>query len=225
VNLILFGPPGAGKGTQAELLQKRYALAKLSTGDMLRSAPAALAGLVKGYMQKGELVPDDVIIAIIKARIDEKDCAKGFILDGFPRTKAQAEALEGMLHAEGKHLDYVIELAVDDKKLVERITGRFSCAKCGAGYHDIFKQPRKLGICDECAATEFTRREDDKVETVAKRLEVYHRQTAPILDYYRAQAGQGALAYIHVNGMLPIEEVTGVIDAALQAEKKIAENG
>lgn len=213
MNLILLGPPGAGKGTQAEYLQQKFSIAKLSTGDMLRAAVAsgsALGKQVKEVMEKGQLVSDDIVIGILKERIQQADCKNGFILDGFPRTVAQAEALDKMLSAEKKHLDYVIELQVDDQKLVERISGRYSCAKCGAGYHDSFKQPKKAGVCDACGATEFSRRDDDKAETVAKRLEAYHRQTAPLLPYYRAQ---GVLTT--VDGMADIAEVTRQIDTVI----------
>jgi len=189
MNLILFGPPGAGKGTQAELLSKKYGFAKLSTGDMLRAAAAKpndeLGNLVSSYMHDGKLVPDDVMISLIRTRIGEKDCAKGFILDGFPRTIPQADALEAMLAEEKKELDCVVELQVDDAALIKRISGRFSCAKCGVGYHDSFRQPKKSGVCDACGSREFTRREDDKAETVSKRLEAYNRQTAPLLPYYQ----------------------------------------
>jgi adenylate kinase len=213
VNLILLGPPGAGKGTQAQYLQSKLGVAKLSTGDMLRAAAAkggSIGETLKTIMQAGQLVPDDLIIKMIRERIREADCQNGFILDGFPRTVAQAEALDVMLSEEQKHLDCVIELKVDDKQLVERIAGRFSCAKCGAGYHDSFKQPKKSGVCDECGATEFSRREDDKAETVSKRLDAYHRQTAPLLPYYQKK---GVLK--GVDGMADIGDVTRQIDGII----------
>lgn len=222
MNIILFGPPGAGKGTQADFLQKNYGLAKLSTGDMLRAAAASgseVGKQAKDIMAKGQLVPDDLIVGLIRDRIKQADCKMGFVLDGFPRTLAQAEALDGMLAAEKKHLDQVIELKVDDEKLIERITGRFSCAKCGAGYHDSFKKPKKPGICDECGAAEFTRREDDKAETVIKRLEAYHRQTAPLLPYYRQK---GLLT--PVDGMADITEVTEQISKIITSGQKMAKN-
>lgn len=219
MNLILFGPPGAGKGTQADLLQKKRGIAKLSTGDMLRAAVASGSDIgkqAKDIMAKGQLVPDDIMVKLIHQRIQEQDCRHGFILDGFPRTVAQAEALDAMLSGMDKHLDYVIELKVDDQKLIERITGRFSCAKCGTGYHDVFKKPRTEGVCDECGWTQFTRREDDKSETVIKRLQAYHSQTAPLLPYYR---GKGAL--VTVDGMADIEVVAGQIDQVIENRQKM----
>ena len=215
MNLILLGPPGAGKGTQAQHLSAKYNLAKLSTGDMLRAAVAAgteIGKLAKGIMAEGKLVPDNIMIDLIRDRIREKDCTNGFILDGFPRTVAQAEALDAMLASEKKRMDYIIELKVDDQKLVERITGRFSCAKCGAGYHDSFKQPKVAGICDECGSAEFSRREDDKAETVIKRLNAYHAQTAPLLPYY----GKKGVLYT-VDGMADIEVVGKALDMVLSA--------
>lgn len=220
MNLILFGPPGAGKGTQADYLAKDYGYAKLSTGDMLRAAVASgseLGKKAKDIMAAGQLVPDELMINLIRDRIRQADCAKGFILDGFPRTEAQAQALDEMLKAENKALDHVIELKVDDQKLVERIVGRFSCAKCGAGYHDTFKKPVTAGRCDECGNTEFSRREDDKAETVTKRLESYHRQTAPLLPYYNKV---GVLTT--VDGMADIDEVTRQIEKVLGVEQKLA---
>jgi adenylate kinase len=218
MRLIILGPPGAGKGTQAEYLQTTLAIAKLSTGDMLRAAVASGSDIgthAKEIMEKGQLVPDEVVVSLIKQRIDQADCAKGFILDGFPRTLGQAKALDDMLANEGKKLDAVVELKVDDKKLVERITGRFSCAKCGAGYHDTFKQTKKSGVCDVCAGTEFTRRKDDNAETVTKRLTEYHAQTAPLLPYY---AQKGLL--VSVDGMADINEVTHQISDVLGIGKK-----
>ena len=213
MNLILLGPPGAGKGTQAQLLKERNGLVQLSTGDMLRAAVASgseLGKQAKAIMAAGGLVSDEIMINLISDRISQPDCAKGFILDGFPRTTRQAEALDAMLAAKGLKLDGVIELKVDDAALVQRISGRFSCAKCGAGYHDSFKQPKKAGICDSCGSTEFTRREDDKAEVVASRLEAYHRQTAPLLPYYKAK---GVLKT--VDGMAGIDEVQGQIEKVL----------
>lgn len=220
MNLILLGPPGAGKGTQAQHLQNKLGVPKLSTGDMLRAAVASgspLGKQVQDIMTRGQLVSDDIVIGLLRERIREADCKKGFVLDGFPRTVAQAEALDVMLAEENKTLDYVIELQVDDQKLVERIAGRFSCSSCGAGYHDSFKQPRKQDVCDECGATEFSRREDDKAETVAKRLEAYHAQTAPLLPYYRQK---GVL--FTVDGMADIGDVTSQIDTILTKGAKRA---
>lgn len=213
MNLILLGPPGAGKGTQAQLLKERHGLVQLSTGDMLRAAVASgseLGKTVKSIMASGGLVPDETMINLIADRIAQPDCAKGFILDGFPRTTRQAEALDAMLTAKGLKLDGVIELQVDDAALVERISGRYSCAKCGAGYHDSYKKPKKAGICDSCGSDQFTRREDDKAEVVASRLEAYHRQTAPLLPYYKAR---GVLRT--VDGMAGIDEVQGQIEKVL----------
>jgi adenylate kinase len=213
MNLILLGPPGAGKGTQAQRLQDEKGLKQLSTGDMLRAevkSGSALGKRAAGIMERGELVPDDLIIALIEARIAQPDCKNGFILDGFPRTTAQAEALDRMLGQRGLKLDCVVEMTVDEKALTDRITGRFSCASCGAGYHDRFKQPKKAGICDVCGSTEFIRRKDDNVETVTARLRAYHDQTAPLLPYYKAR---GVLR--SVDGMASMDAVYKQILEAL----------
>jgi len=217
MNLILLGPPGAGKGTQAQRLQQTRGLVQLSTGDMLRAAVAAGSEIGKradAVMKRGELVSDEIVVGIIEERISQPDGAKGFILDGFPRTTAQAEALDAMLARKGMKLDAVIEMAVDDAQMVDRITGRFTCAKCGAGYHDTNKPPKQAGVCDVCGGTEFTRRADDKAETVKARLEAYHRQTAPLLPYYRSR---GVLQ--KVDGMAPIDQVAAQIDKVLDGLK------
>ena len=213
MNVILLGPPGAGKGTQAKRLEERRHLVQLSTGDMLRALVASGSPLgkeAKAVMDAGKLMPDDLMVQMISDRIDEPDCKDGFILDGFPRTAAQAESLDEMLAKKGLKLDRVIPLEVDEEALVERITGRFSCAACGAGYHDTFQRPKVEGVCDVCGATEFRRRDDDNEATVRARLEAYHAQTAPILPYYqRAGVLQG------VDGMAEIDEVTRQIEEVL----------
>jgi adenylate kinase len=215
MNLILLGPPGAGKGTQAKRIEEARGLVQLSTGDMLRAAVAAgteVGKKAKAVMEAGELVSDDIVIGIISERIDEPDCQNGFILDGFPRTVAQAEALDKLLAEKGKTLDVVIEMQVEDDPLVGRITGRFTCAKCGEGYHDEFKKPAKEGVCDKCGGTEMNRRADDNEETVRSRLAAYHEQTAPLIDYY---GKKGSLKSI--DGMKGIDEVTSQISAVLDA--------
>ena len=215
MNVILLGPPGCGKGTQAKRLGTERGLVQLSTGDMLRAAVDAgtpLGAEVKAIMEAGALVSDDIIIRMIAERMAEPDCTNGVILDGFPRTLAQAEALDRMLAETGRRLDRVIELGVDEAALVERISGRFSCARCGAVYHDRFRRLREDGVCELCGGREFVRREDDKAETVKARIVAYRAQTAPIVPYYRAK---GVLE--QVDGMAEIGAVSSQIDALLDA--------
>jgi len=217
MNLILLGPPGAGKGTQAKRLQDALGIVQLSTGDILRAAVAAgteVGRRAKEIMDSGQLVSDEIMIGIISERIDQPDCRRGFILDGFPRTTRQAEALDAMLKQKGLKLDHVIEMAVDEAALVERIVGRFSCARCGAGYHDKFQRPRVTGVCDVCGATEFKRRADDNSETVKARLAAYRAQTQPILPYYKAK---GILS--KVDGMAEIDVVTRQIQSVINAKR------
>ncbi|MBM3544788.1 MAG: adenylate kinase [Alphaproteobacteria bacterium] len=211
--LVLLGPPGAGKGTQANLLAKKRSLVQLSTGDMLRAAVAAgtpLGRKAGAIMERGELVPDDVVIGLIAERLDQKDSGGGYILDGFPRTIAQAEALDHLLAERGTTLDKVIEMKVDDDALVERITGRFACAKCGEGYHDLYKLPKRAGVCDRCGSTEFVRRKDDNEEVVRARLKAYYAQTEPLIGHYRKQGKLRA-----VDGMADINLVQKAINQAL----------
>ncbi len=215
MNLVMLGPPGCGKGTQAQRLEKLRGMVQLSTGDLLRAAVAAgtdIGKRAKQAMEEGQLVDDATVIEIIAERIDEIKNGAGFILDGFPRTLSQARALDEMLAAKELELDCVIELTVVDDVLVGRITGRFACAACGAGYHDEFKRPVKEGVCDVCGGREFTRRPDDNVETVKARLRNYHELTAQLLPYYRER---GKLR--SVDGMAEIDEVARQIDSVLEA--------
>ncbi|UWQ73091.1 adenylate kinase [Leisingera sp. M658] len=188
--LILLGPPGAGKGTQARMLEEKFGYVQLSTGDLLREAVAAgtPAGLAaKAVMEAGQLVSDEIVINILRDRLTEPDCTKGVILDGFPRTTVQAAALDELLAETQQKINAAISLEVDDAAMVTRISGRYTCGGCGEGYHDSFKQPAEAGKCDKCGSTEMKRRADDNAETVASRLEAYHAQTAPLIDYYRGK--------------------------------------
>jgi adenylate kinase len=213
MNIILLGPPGAGKGTQAQRLQNELGMVQLSTGDMLRAAVKSgspLGQKAKGIMEAGQLVPDELMVGLIESRIQEPDCAKGFILDGFPRTEAQAQALDAMLGKTEKKLDKVVEMEVDEAALTERVIGRFTCVKCGTGYHDKFKRPTVDGVCDVCGSKEFTRRKDDNAETMKTRMAAYRAQTEPLLPYYRAK---GVLK--KVDGMAAMDEVYRQIRAVL----------
>lgn len=217
MNLVLLGPPGAGKGTQANLLVKERSLVQLSTGDMLRAAVAAgteLGRQAGDIMERGQLVPDDLVIGLIAERLDADDSVAGFILDGFPRTIAQAKALDRLLAERGKELDAVIEMRVDDDALVKRIAGRFTCAVCGEGYHEAFKTPKVEGVCDRCGSTEFVRRRDDNEQVVRSRLEAYHAQTEPLINYYETE---GKLK--SVDGMADIGAVHQAIETALAGIK------
>ncbi len=213
MNIILLGPPGCGKGTQAKRIEESHSMVQLSTGDMLRAAVASgseLGSQAKELMDAGKLVPDDLIISMISGRIDQPDCADGFILDGFPRTVPQSAALDEMLEDKSLKIDHVIELVVDNDAVVARIVGRYSCAKCGAGYHDEFQKPKKDGVCDKCGGAEFSRRADDNEETVRSRLDAYQEQTAPIAGYYREK---GVLQTI--DGMASIDDVTKQLNEVL----------
>lgn len=201
MNLILLGPPGAGKGTQATRLSNKYSIPQISTGDMLRSAVKEKTDLgikAKSFMNSGNLVPDDVVVGIIKERLAEDDCQNGFILDGFPRTIVQAEKLEKMLMSEGKKISRVLNINVDDELLIKRLTGRRICKGCGANYHVIFDPPTNEGMCNKCTG-ELYQRDDDEEDTIISRLEVYKKQTAPLIEFYTKRA---LLATIHGNGAM-----------------------
>ncbi len=214
MKLILLGPPGAGKGTQAKMLTEKFNIPQISTGDILRAAVkdgTAMGLKAKAFMDAGGLVPDEVVVGIVRDRLLEADCDNGFILDGFPRTVAQADALQVSLQTMGKELDRVISLDVDAEALVERLTGRRTCKVCGRGYHVKFDPPGKAGICDACGGDLF-QRDDDREETIRKRLQVYADQTAPLISYYR-DAG----ALMELDGMQPIPQVQEKMLSLLQA--------
>lgn len=216
MNLVLLGPPGCGKGTQSKRLQDSLGVIQLSTGDMLRAEVAAGSDIGRqadAIMKAGQLVPDSVIIGIMDRRLDAEGRKKGFILDGFPRTVPQAEALEKMLSAKQLELDVVVSIEVDDEAMIERISGRFSCSKCGAGYHDSFQRPQVDGVCDACGSKEFIRRKDDNAETVRERLKAYHAQTKPIIAFYEARG-----LVRRVDGMGPIDEVTKKLQSVIDKQ-------
>ena len=212
--LILLGPPGAGKGTQARMLEETFGLVQLSTGDLLRAAVAAGtdAGMAaKAVMAAGGLVSDDIVLAILKDRMADPDTKKGVILDGFPRTAGQAEALDALLASTGQRVNSVISMEVEDGPMIARVAGRYTCGGCGEGYHDAFKQPAKAGVCDKCGSTEFKRRADDTAETAGARLAAYHAQTAPLIAYYK---GRGVLE--RVDAMADIATVQGSMQASVK---------
>ena len=215
MNIILLGPPGAGKGTQARILMEKRGLVQLSTGDMLRAAVAAgseVGKAAEAVMKAGGLVSDEIVIGVVSERLDQGDVKAGVIFDGFPRTAAQAEALDKLLVEKNMALDAVIDMEVDDEAMIARISGRYTCANCGEGYHDESKQPAKEGVCDKCGGTDFKRRKDDNAETVRARLVQYHAETAPLIDYY---SGTGKLK--SVDGMADIADVSAAIEGTLNA--------
>lgn len=215
MNIILLGPPGAGKGTQASRLVDKHGMVQLSTGDMLRAAvqSGSPVGLrAKSVMEAGELVSDEIVSGIIGEKLDTLDADTGVIFDGYPRTAAQVESLDQLLSERGRTLDHVIELEVDEPELIKRIVGRYTCAKCGAGYHDTFKRPRVAGVCDVCGSTEFKRRPDDNADTVRTRMEEYRKKTAPILPLYDARG-----LVRRIDGMADIDVVGAEIAAILDS--------
>jgi adenylate kinase len=214
MNIIMLGPPGAGKGTQAKMMVENLGIPQISTGDMLRAAVkegTELGRKAKEYMDGGKLVPDDVVIGIVKERLAQSDCDRGFILDGFPRTIPQAEALDKVLGELGKRIEYVINVAVPNKELLTRLTGRRTCRKCGAMYHLVFNPPKKEGVCDKCGG-ELYQRDDDKEDTIRQRLKVYEDQTSPLIEYYRKK---GVLYDVDGTGSIPeiFQEILKVLGA------------
>lgn len=212
--LILLGPPGAGKGTQARMLEEDFGLVQLSTGDLLRAAVAAgteAGKAAKAVMEAGQLVSDDIVLAILKDRMADPDTRRGVILDGFPRTAGQAEALDALLASTGQSVNSVISMEVEDAPMIARVAGRYTCANCGEGYHDEFKQPAKAGICDKCGSADFKRRADDNAVTAGARLTAYHAQTAPLIAYYKAR---GVLE--QVNAMADIAMVRDAMQASVK---------
>jgi adenylate kinase len=215
MNMILLGPPGAGKGTQAQRIVRSEGIVQLSTGDMLRAAIAAggdIGRKAEAVMAEGKLVSDDIVVGIVAERFTMPDCANGFLLDGFPRTQAQAEALDEVLADAGLKIDFVVQIEVDEAQLIGRIGGRFSCPNCGAAYHDKFNRPEVDCVCDSCGGTEFTRRPDDTAEAMTVRVDAYNTETAPLLPYYKAR---GAL--VTVDGMAEIDDVTRQIMAVISS--------
>jgi adenylate kinase len=223
MNIILLGPPGAGKGTQARRIEEKFGFKQLSSGDMLRAAVASGSEVGKRageFMQRGALVPDEVIVGVVFERIANESGSKGIILDGFPRTVAQAEALDNQLGAQGMSISAAIVIAVDDDKLVERVSGRFTCSGCGEGYHDLFRCPQIDGVCDKCGGKDFSRRNDDNAEAMRTRLEAYHGQTSPLIGYYGAQGkvsridGEQAIDRVSKDVAAALEKILSVGDAS-----------
>lgn len=211
--LILLGPPGAGKGTQARMLEERFGLVQLSTGDLLRAAVAAgteAGRAAKAVMEAGDLVSDAIVIAILRERMAQPDTARGIILDGFPRTAVQAQALDGLLAETGARVTAAISMEVDDEAMIARVAGRYTCAGCGEGYHDSFKQPAVAGVCDKCGGTAFKRRADDNAETARERLKAYHAQTAPLIAYY---SDLGVLTRVDAMGKIDqiAQDMAGIV--------------
>ena len=216
MHIILLGAPGAGKGTQAKRIMAAYGTPQISTGDMLRAAVSAgteVGRKADAVMKAGGLVSDEIVVGVVDERLDQPDIANGVIFDGFPRTTPQAEALDRLLADKGMSLDAVVNMEVDDAAMVDRISGRYTCADCGEGYHDTQKRPAKDGVCDKCGSTEFKRRKDDNAETVASRLKEYHAETAPLIEYYSTT---GKLR--SVDGMADIETVSDAIAAVLDQD-------